>query len=72
MANVVLALKHLHEHRILYRDLKPENILLGKDGYIKLSDFGLSKLMKSSKDLAHSMCGTKEYIAPEVYLNGSL
>lgn len=71
IANVVCALKHLHENGILYRDLKPENILLGRDGFIKLSDFGLSKLMKNANDLAHSLCGTKEYIAPEVYVNSA-
>lgn len=36
-------MEHLHSHNIVYRDLKLENILLGEDGYIKLTDFGLSK-----------------------------
>jgi serine/threonine protein kinase len=42
-ANILLGLEFLHENGIAYRDLKPENILIGKDGYAKLSDFGLSK-----------------------------
>ena len=42
-ANVLLAFKYLHENNILYRDLKPENIMVGGDGYLKLTDFGLSK-----------------------------
>jgi serum/glucocorticoid-regulated kinase 2 len=46
----------------MYRDLKPENILMDKDGYIKLSDFGLSKQAKES----NTFCGTPEYIAPEI------
>ena len=41
-ANIILALSHLHANKILYRDLKPENVLVGSDGYLKLTDFGLS------------------------------
>jgi serine/threonine protein kinase len=42
---VALALGYLHSSRIIYRDLKPENILINKDGYIKLADFGLAKML---------------------------
>ena len=42
-AQIALALMYLHENNIMYRDLKPENILVAKDGYLKLSDFGLAK-----------------------------
>lgn len=58
----MLALDHLHKSKILYRDLKPENILIDKDGYIKLSDFGLAKMALDS----NTFCGTPEYIAPEI------
>lgn len=44
-AQVALALGYLHSSRIIYRDLKPENILINKDGYIKLADFGLAKML---------------------------
>jgi serine/threonine protein kinase len=46
--------------------LKPENILIDRDGYAKLTDFGLSKDNIKGDNLAHSFCGTAEYIAPEV------
>jgi len=78
----VLALEYLHQNMIIYRDLKPENILLGIDGHIKLADFGLAKRLQnqeSSRDSiaslksnkpreqkAYSMCGTPEYMSPEI------
>ena len=63
-AQVVLALKYLHyEIKTIYRDLKPENILIDQDGFIWLTDFGLSTI---GIDRAKSVCGTLVYIAPEV------
>lgn len=64
IAQIALALSYLHSSQIMYRDLKPENILVGKDGYLKLSDFGLAKHARES----NTFCGTPEYISPEMLL----
>jgi len=66
LAELALALDHLHHLGIIYRDLKPENILLDTEGHIKLTDFGLSKESIFEEKKTYSFCGTVEYMAPEV------
>jgi serine/threonine protein kinase len=67
MAEMVLALEHLHQNvGVLYRDLKPENCLLDTQGHLLLTDFGLSKIAVNDDDRCNSSLGTIEYMAPEV------
>jgi serine/threonine protein kinase len=67
MAEMVLALEHLHQNvGVLYRDLKPENCLLDTHGHLLLTDFGLSKIAVNDDDRCNSSLGTIEYMAPEV------
>ncbi|CAH9101201.1 unnamed protein product [Cuscuta epithymum] len=66
-AEIVSAVSHLHENGIMHRDLKPENILLDADGHAMLTDFGLAKQFEADKR-SNSMCGTVDYMAPEIIL----
>jgi serine/threonine protein kinase len=67
MAEMVLALEHLHRNLgVIYRDLKPENCLLDSEGHLLLTDFGLSKVAVDENDRCNSVLGTVEYMAPEV------
>jgi len=68
-AELILALHYLHSLGIIYRDLKPENILFDSEGHVKLIDFGLSKENIFCDSKAYTICGTLDYMAPEVINN---
>ncbi|KAK7321305.1 hypothetical protein VNO77_31810 [Canavalia gladiata] len=66
-AEIICAVSYLHAKDIMHRDLKPENILLDADGHVVLTDFGLAKQFNET-ERSNSMCGTLEYMAPEIVM----
>ncbi|KAL8038918.1 hypothetical protein ABFX02_10G002400 [Erythranthe guttata] len=66
-AEIISAVSHLHANGIMHRDLKPENILLDAEGHAMLTDFGLAKELEKN-GRSNSMCGTVEYMSPEIIL----
>jgi serine/threonine protein kinase len=66
ICQIICIFDYLHSKDIIYRDLKPENILIHKSGYLKLTDFGFAKIVENR---TYTLCGTPEYLAPEIILN---
>jgi NIMA (never in mitosis gene a)-related kinase len=64
-----LAVKYLHDRHILHRDIKIQNIFLTSSGIVKLGDFGISKALDSTQDLAQTIIGTPFYLSPEMVKN---
>merc|ERR1719453_2164212 len=65
-AQVVLGFQHMHQKKVAYRDLKPENLVLDRHGYLKIVDFGLAKVVDGK---TWTLCGTPDYLAPEIIRN---
>ncbi|XP_070117476.1 serine/threonine-protein kinase Nek1 isoform X14 [Equus przewalskii] len=66
---ICLALKHVHDRKILHRDIKSQNIFLTKDGTIQLGDFGIARVLNSTVELARTCIGTPYYLSPEICEN---
>lgn len=64
-----LALKHVHDRKILHRDIKAQNIFLTKDDIVKLGDFGIAKVLSNTIDKAKTLVGTPYYLSPEIVDN---
>ncbi|XP_060075808.1 serine/threonine-protein kinase Nek1-like [Ylistrum balloti] len=64
-----LAIKHIHDRKILHRDIKSQNIFITADGRIKLGDFGIAKVLNSTVELARTCIGTPYYLSPEICEN---
>lgn len=65
-SEILLSIEYLHNQDIIYRDLKPENLLLDKEGHVKITDFGFAKRIDHR---TYTLCGTPDYLAPEIILN---
>ena len=65
---IILGIKHIHSQNIVHRDIKLENILIDLNNNVKICDFGIGKILKSSDELLYDRCGTPMYMAPEILL----
>lgn len=66
---ICLAIKHIHDKKILHRDLKSQNVFLNKNGIIKLGDFGISKCLEHTFEKVQTIVGTPYYLSPEIVQN---
>jgi PAS domain S-box-containing protein len=67
---LVKVVAHAHKNRIVHRDIKPENVLIGRDGLLKLLDYGVAKELKD-RDISSTMVGSRPYMAPEQIMGES-
>ena len=63
---MALAIKHIHDRKILHRDLKTQNIFMNQNGSIKIGDFGIARVLSDTKSKAKTVVGTPYYLSPEI------
>ena len=68
MHQLLSAIKYIHLHKVIHRDLKLGNVFLGKNLEIKIGDFGLATRLEFSDERKRTICGTPNYIAPEIIM----
>ena len=66
LRDIIAGVSYLHDNRIIHRDLKLENFLMDKNGHVKIADFGLSAKLEHDDDKKFSVCGTPNYLSPEM------
>ena len=69
LAQILEAVKYMHANRVIHRDLKLGNLFLGQNLAIKIGDFGLATRIEHDGERKHTVCGTPNYIAPEILEN---
>ena len=69
VANILLILEELHKNKIIYRDLKIDNLLIKDNGYLTVMDITYAKELKKFSEKTFTLCGTPNYLAPEIILN---
>ncbi|GHP03432.1 hypothetical protein PPROV_000218700 [Pycnococcus provasolii] len=65
-SQIVLAVKYVHDKKVLHRDLKTQNVFLHRDGTIKLGDFGIARVLRFPSEMARTVIGTPYYMSPEI------
>lgn len=66
MTDLASAIQYMHERNVIHRDIKPENILIDESGSLKIADFGWSCHCPRKDNLRYTLCGTPEYLSPEM------